>query len=113
MIGWNQCLRRKQPLITTTTSTRGDIAGMLFFETRLRTVMGPMMRTIMRLANAARGGGADSDSDEEAPEAANAEDSDEDDSSIRTFTTARLDAANASGGSGSARLATRRSRRRI
>ncbi|KAL4604695.1 hypothetical protein ACB092_10G208500 [Castanea dentata] len=56
----------------------------------------------------ARGGGADSDSDddsdEEAPEAANAEDSDEDDSSIRTFTTARLDAANAAGGgSGSAR----------
>ncbi|KAK7824300.1 histone acetyltransferase gcn5 [Quercus suber] len=55
----------------------------------------------------ARGGGADSDSDddsdEEAPEATNAEDSDEDDSSIRTFTTARLDAANAGGGSGSAR----------
>ncbi|XP_075642419.1 histone acetyltransferase GCN5 isoform X2 [Castanea sativa] len=55
----------------------------------------------------ARGGGADSDSDddsdEEAPEAANPEDSDEDDSSIRTFTTARLDAANAGGGSGSAR----------
>ena len=55
----------------------------------------------------ARGGGADSDSDEdsdeEAPEAANAEDSDEDDSSIRTFTTARLDAANAGVGSGSAR----------
>ena len=33
---------------------------------------------------------------EEAPEAANA---DEDDSSISTFTTARLDAANAGGGS--------------
>ena len=46
-------------------------------------------------------------------EAANAEDFDEDDSSIRTFTTARLDAANAGGGSGSAQLATRRSRRRI
>ena len=56
---------------------------------------------------------ANIDSDEEDLEATNAEDSDEDDSSIRPFTTARLDAANAGGGSGSARLATRRSRRRI
>ncbi|KAK7856431.1 histone acetyltransferase gcn5 [Quercus suber] len=54
----------------------------------------------------ARGGGADSDSDEEVPEAANAEDSDEDDYSIRTFTTARLDAANAGGGSGNTKIKT-------
>ena len=42
---------------------------------------------------------SDDDSDKEAHEAANAEDSDEHDSSITTFTTARLDVANAGGGS--------------
>nr|POF08388.1 histone acetyltransferase gcn5 [Quercus suber] len=49
-------------------------------------------------------GNVDSDSDKEAPKAANAKDSDEDDSSIHTFTTARLDATNAGGGSNNTKI---------
>ena len=48
--------------------------------------------------------GVDSDSDKEAPKATNAEDSDEDDSSIRTFTIAHLNAANAGGGFGNTKI---------
>ena len=53
------------------------------------------------------GGDADSNSNEESPEAANAEDFDEDDSSIHTFTTACLNAANANGGSGNTKIKTK------